>query len=904
MAKNEYSDLFADETSSTSEYGDLFAEAPKSVPSVAKAPMSAPEMVATGVSQVPKMLYEAGAGTVNAFGQAFGMAQAPFDVAAGLVTGQGVQKSMEQGGRRIDQYKNWTPVPPTLGEPSWLNQIVGGGVNSLVQRGIISPESAESVGRLLAIAGAPKMLNSLRAPIAAGAEATANRYRAAFPPPDVRAGEMLYNTRKAVPVEVDSIAARAGNQELAKQVVGDQRFPEVASPNIRRQQLAANRATNSADVRATETATTEAVRTKADAGLGAAIPRENIDPARLDFVNRKIEAHNAAQTAAAEATTLGAKTAAQAGVESAARAALDEFESVVPKAGRLDPLPMGQRLLGRVRGEDGESGIRAVQKVFNEEYGKFDAKGAVASSADLQAALDASASTSAESGAVLRGFVDEAKKVESRLGGGDTPEMLTFAEEAAGAIPGKLVLPEELTLKQFRGLKGEFSTAAELARKANNRPAAMELDRLAGIARQGEDGAVGTLGPDMVKQYDAVRSAYKNVFVEAFRRGYGGKMTGFGSQTGGGGKIPAANVFPQLMNRQNAHDFTLALGAEEAAKSGKLLQGLTEADLLKMGQKGAQETVQPYVESTLATLYRNAGGGKKGVAAVERYLNTNANTIDAYGLNVSGLRAAATKYNEVLSRLTGAKSNAAKGVVEGVIPTTDPTKLGNYVLDSASPPSAYKNLLGVSKDPAWKSSVDTLMIDELKSRLDAGKDVFANPKTRAAVEAIWSPEQIKKLKAYHAVVRELSEAPARFKGEAPASTMHDAAMGALQAAPPGFSWRYFIKGGVKLLAKLGIKAGDDAMYSFLDDALMNPATADTIVAAYKGSALAKRQLAAAVEKESQTWKALAWKTVKGGAKQVPPALPGAVGGAVSKGANPNFSSMSDDELLSFQPVAP
>lgn len=903
MAKNEYSDLFVEESPpnpKADDYSDLFPpETPaQTAPSTARpAPITLGQVgnaIVTGASQVPKMLYEAGAGTVNAFGQAFGMAQAPFDVAAGLVTGQGVQKSMEQGGRRIDQYKNWTPVPPTLGEPSWLNQLVGGGVNSLVQRGIISPESAESVGRLLAIAGAPKMLNSLRAPIAAGAEAAANRYRAAFPPPDVRAGEMLYNTRKAVPVEVDSIAARAGNQELAKQVVGDQRFPEVASPNIRRQQLAANRATNSADVRATETATTEAVRTKADAGLGAAIPRENIDPARLDFVNRKIEAHNAAQTAAAEATTSGAKTAAQAGVESAARAALDEFESVVPKAGRLDPLPMGQRLLGRVRGEDGDSGIRAVQKVFNAEYEKFDAKGAVASSADLMDAVKDSANLSTETGRVLRGFVDDAKKIEYRLG-----------EEGIGPEGGDMfTFPEELTLKQFRGLKGEFSTAAELARKANNRPAAMELDRLAGIARQGEDGAVGTLGPDMVKQYNAVRAAYKNVFVESFRRGYGGKMTGFGSQTGGGGKIPAANVFPQLMNRQNAHDFTLALGAEEAAKSGKLLQGLTEADLLKMGQKGAQETVQPYVESTLSTLYRNAGGGKKGVAAVERYLNTNANTIDAYGLDVSGLRMAATKYNEAMSRLTGAKSNAAKGVVEGVIPTTDPTKLGGYVLDSASPPSAYKNLLGVSKDPAWKSSIDTLMIDELKSRLDAGKDVFVNPKTRAAMEAIWSPEQIKKLKAYHAVVRELSEAPARFKGAEPASTMHDAALGALQATPPGFSWRYMVKGGVKLLAKLGIKAGDDAMYSFLDDALMNPATADTIVAAYKGSALAKRQLAAAVEKESQTWKALAWKGVKGGAKQIPPALPGAIGGAVSKGAKPNFSSMSDDELLSFQPVSP
>ena len=186
-------DPFADE-----EIKDPFAgETPS--PPIAKAPMSAPELVATGVAQVPKMLYEAGAGTVNAFGQAFGMAQAPFDVAAGLVTGQGVQKSMEQGGRRIDQYKNWAPVPPTLGEPSWLNQIVGGGVNSLVQRGIISQESAESVGRLLAIAGAPKMLNSLRAPVAAGKETVRGRIDTSFKSPAVRAGELWNQTQQTLP---------------------------------------------------------------------------------------------------------------------------------------------------------------------------------------------------------------------------------------------------------------------------------------------------------------------------------------------------------------------------------------------------------------------------------------------------------------------------------------------------------------------------------------------------------------------------------------------------------------------------------------------------------------------------------------------------------------------------------
>jgi hypothetical protein len=299
----------------------------------------------------------------------------------------------------------------------------------------------------------------------------------------------------------------------------------------------------------------------------------------------------------------------------------------------------------------------------------------------------------------------------------------------------------------------------------------------------------------------------------------------------------------------------------------------------------------------LATLYENAGGGKKGVAAVEKYLNTNANTINAYGLDVSGLRSAATKYNEAMSRLTGAKSNTAKGVVEGVIPTADPTKLGKYVFDSASPASAYKNLLGVSKDSTWKASIDTLMIDELKSRLDAGKDVFADVKSRAAMEAIWSPGQMKTLKAYHAVVKELSEAPARFKGEGSNTTAHDVTVGAGQTVPVGIGKWYVVKGVVKLLAKLGIKAGDEAMYGFLDDALMNPAKADAIVQAYKGSARAKRELAKMVETESRSWKDLAKTTARRAGGR-------AAAGAISNAGQKKFHEMTDEELLVYQPVSP
>ena len=862
----------------------------KPVPSAPSVPEPKPSflrraagVVGGAVAEIPQIAYEAVAAVPNAMYRGVQHATTTVPAFLGGVAGG---SSVEDAARAADVERariaqsHIPGLPPTLGQGSWLGQGVGYGVNQLVERGIISAESAQGVGDLLAIVGGRGPMNRL-SNIPSAVRAIPDRWRQTFPSPEVRAGEMLTKTREILPqevpqrgVEAAGIAGRIVEQEGVKQQLGISRLPEQLDPNIRRQQLAVQRVGQSSAVKASETALEQTAKTEAATGLETAIPREAIDPARLDFLNKKIEAHNAAQTAAADATTSGAKTAANAGVETAARAALDEVESVIPKAGRLDPLPMGQRLLQRVRGEDGESGIRAVQKVFNQEYEKFDAKGAVAPSKELAEAVKASADISTETGRVLRGFVDESKKVERRLGGDEAPDTLTFAEEAAGKTAGEITFPEDLTLKQFRGLKGEFATAAEMARKANNRPAAMELDRLADIARKGEDAAVAGLGPEAVTQYGAVRAAYKNVFVEAFRRGYGGKMTGFGTQSGGG-KIPPAKVFEQLMNRQNAHDFTLALGAEEAAKGGKLLQGLTEADLLKMGQKGAQDTVRPYVESILSTLYENAGGGKKGVAAVEKYLNTNANTINAYGLDLSGLRTAATKYNETMSRLTGAKINTAKGVVEGVIPTADPTKLGNYVFDSASPSSAYKNLLGVSKDPAWKASIDTLMIDELKKRIDGGKDVFSDVKSRAAMEAIWSPRQMKSLKAYHTITKQLSEKAARYGGEElPEHLLNTVAKGG-QALPVGLGPMYVAKYGAKFLMALKIIADDKAAWSFIDDALIDPAKADMVVQAYNGSALARGHLKAAIAKEGVAWKKLAQKPVR-------PAVAGAVSNAGQK----------------------
>lgn len=871
-------DPFAEDNGDWRDKDPFAGETPNPVaPVIGKVPMSAPEMVATGVAQVPKLLYEAGKSTIDAFGQAWGMAQAPFDVAAGLITGQGLQKSMERGGQRIKDYEHWSaPLPQTLGEPSWPNQLVSRGMNALVQRGVISQEGAESVGRLLAVAGVPKMLNSLRAPVQAGIENARARISTSFKSPAVRAGELWEQTKGTLPRELpQGQAERAAtaqglvDQRGFQRNLGVERLPAQQSPYIGRQQLAAQRAGESRNVYASEKMLKKAAQGQAEVGVERVLPRANVDQPALNFVNSKLQ-------------SVG-KDAVTARLEAETMAAMDKFGEIVPKTDRPIPEIAGRQILERVRGEGREggkvnTGIRAVQEVFNKEYEKFDAAGAVAPSKDLQSALDASASTSVEAGQLLSNYVDVKGKVAGKLGQ-QLPEIPTFAEEAAmkaaGQTPGSVVLPENLTLKQYRGLKGEFAAARDAAQRSEKYTAAREYQKLMKAAQAGEDAAAETLGADLAGQYSGVRSAYKNVYVKAYRKGHGGALASFGDEVGDF-KIAPADVQKSLMDTQNARDFALTMGAEEAAKTGKTMTGLTENDLVALGRKGAQEKVRPYIESELAEQYRVGG-----VEAVTKYLDKNQDALRTYGLDFNELRTAATKYNEAMGRISGMKIQVAQGVVDGVMGQTNAAKLGAYVFDAATPANSYKNILRISKDPAWKPVVDTLITDEFRARMRTGVDVFADPKSRSLMEAMYTPEQMKVLQSYNKLWKRFDERAAKYGGEKLPEHPLEGALKMGQAYPPGFGWVYVAKNVAKRL--VGKKIVDDtaAAWSYIDDAHLTPEKAAVIESALKGHRAAIEKLRAGVKAEESALKQLAWKGIKGGAKQVPPVLPGAIGGAVS-----------------------
>lgn len=867
-------------------YDDALPPSPSPLPEVAP---EKPSLFRRGLSaaggvlaEIPQIAYEGVAGTANAFARQMSNAMAVPDYVGGILGGGSPEEAAQFANQRIQKNANWNLMPPTLGRGSWVGRGIGYGANKLAESGLLAPEDVQMVGDTLAVAGAPEMFRGVRGAGTAAGKVfpnTAAKIQQRFPSSEVRAGRLIAETEQTLSPELaqgaretTNLAAEKTNLAGAQQRLGVQRLPESADPNIRRQQLATERMGRNVEVKASEFNLADQAAEQATQGLRSGLEVGEVNPAALDFVSKKLEASS--------------KKTALANIESAAKAELDKVTSVIPTTERPAPLPMGQAILKWIRGEgpSGEkvaTGIRAVRKVFDKEYEKFNGeKGAVVSSADLQAAIDASASVSADAGHVMRGFVDEARKIEQRLGGGGTPEMLTVAEEAAGRIPGGTVLPKNLTLAQARGIKGEFSAAARLAKAAGN-PAEIELNRIASIAREAETAAAKRLGPEKFRQYDAIRSSYENVLVEGFRRGHGGDLTSFGKESGvkGGAKIAPANILDTLVNgkaaAQNAHDFVFAAGAEEAARTGKLLTGLKEADILALGQENARTIVRPYIESQIAEVFN-----KGGVKNLNKYLDAHRDAFTAYGLDFNDLRTAATKYNESMARLSGAKVAVANDTVAGVIPQMDPTKLGKYVFDNANPKAAYSNLQAVSKDPLYLSSIRTLMVEELKTRIDSGVDVFADAKVRGAMESIFAKPEIRVLQDYHTIMKRLKDSPAHGKGKDLSPHALKLAEKAAELPAVGFGPWYVAKRAVLMALKMKTAAGDAAALSWVDDAFINPAKAKLVRDAWRGHEAAAERIRQGIKEEGMSMTAL---TKAVAPKVAAPAAGGAISTAGQEG---------------------
>ncbi|MFZ3043565.1 MAG: hypothetical protein WA058_00435, partial [Minisyncoccia bacterium] len=114
------------------------------------------------IAELPQIAYEGVAAIPNAMYR--GVQHATTTVPAflgGLAGGSSAEEAAQQADVERQRIAQSNLLPPTLGQGSWFGQGINYGVNQLVERGIISPESAQGVGDLLAVVGGGGVANRL-----------------------------------------------------------------------------------------------------------------------------------------------------------------------------------------------------------------------------------------------------------------------------------------------------------------------------------------------------------------------------------------------------------------------------------------------------------------------------------------------------------------------------------------------------------------------------------------------------------------------------------------------------------------------------------------------------------------------------------------------------------------------
>jgi hypothetical protein len=671
-----------------------------------------------------------------------------------------------------------------------------------------------------------------------------------FPSADKYAGKLFSETSDVLPPttpqgvrEPVSLAAVKSELEGAQGRLGVSRLPESVNPNLRRASMARTRASVSPKVAASEKQLEAMAREQAASSLESSIPGSTVEKAAA--VRKELQAFDARVSQEAAAANLARKEtvegAAAAQAEQKSLEALRDVQDSIPKRA-ADPQEMGRDLLARLRGEKtvGEipaSGREKVSEVFNNYYKKYDVPEAVAPSDTFAKALKASRQEAVDAGAILKNFADKAGVAEARLFG-----------EGGELVP-------EFTLAQWRGIKGEFAQAAQDAAKAQNFTAARTLGSLKELARAGEDAAAAKLGKKAFSGYAQLREAYKNVFVEGYRRGYVGELLRPGGRELGGEAVAAGDVFTKLKNVDHADSLMTALGAEKLASKGSVLRK-TPAMLREIGKEDAKKTVLPYFEQEIAFEFQRYGGGVDGTKAVVRYLRDNRRVLEKYGIDFEKLRASIGKFSVTEARVSGVQKAAYEKTVaetlgSGGKSVTEPyNKVPNLVFKSDDPVAAYTRLQGVSKDPTWKESVDGLLKDNLKKRIDAGVDIYNDPITAEVLPLIFSKPQLQSLRDYQTIIKQLAAKNPGTKGVDPLrGGPAEAVELGINPFPVGMRYLYMVKNVLRLGAKAEAASYRDATMRYLDNALIDPAEAKKIVDAFKGSAFGRESLLEAIKAE-------------------------------------------------------
>ncbi len=502
------------------------------------------------------------------------------------------------------------------------------------------------------------------------------------------------------------------------------------------------------------------------------------------------------------------------------------------------PHDFGNRLREQVR-----SGKKDLTNFFNKFYNRFDEEKASSPSADFAERLGTFKLESADNGAILRDYVT----VEDPI----TKQLLLDPPVAGKTGDKALEPPPDLTLKQWRGIKGGLYDASKRAYDSNQLNTARRLGELADYARQNELAAASNL-KDGGAGYKVLTSAYDEMQNKAMGQGFPYKIRKQAPE--GGYSLTGERVAGKLNNVAGADDLQRAMGAVKLAKKSgdNIPKNVTSDQLIALGKDDAAQMVLPYFQNQLAAVYKSAGGGKEGVTAARRWINNvdRQQVLARYGID-GYFNDLATKINDthniLNSKVTAEAKTAVSNTVLGqVLKEVRPQEIAQHVFNSPDPKAELDKYLNVSKDPLWKSSVKTLFTDRLKNMIDNGKNVFSDPQLRHIREilpSIFDPHEIKILDSYNTYFHALNQSPPPATIDMPETS---GAQKFLAKVLHTFGVWHFgpraVKGGIETALKTMSEHNASEMLQYLSEAQLDPKKAELLVNAYKGSPYYKQKL--------------------------------------------------------------
>ncbi len=622
------------------------------------------------------------------------------------------------------------------------------------------------------------------------------------------AAEMMAKTKETTPFDKEFISKKQAELDTAQHTLGV-KLPTGSGPNARETNLVQDRMRANPKVASGIEAQKEAVRDTAK----EMVPDANSNVVKMvrATIDRERAKADAAKTSTAE-----------------------QFGETLPTKGAPDEMTtIGSNVKGRL-----QQAKKGIKSYFDNQYLRYDKWKTYTNNKDFISAADKLKDLSSVGGSVLGNYVDLSGMLE-RLKN-------TVVDSQGNEVK---VMPPEFNLSAWRSLKRDLSDAANRADRSGNYTASQQLGSLAQMAKDKEAESSTKLPAELRDQYNKIGAAYNNMMHIPTRKGYSGSILKNNST------VRPTDIAKRLNSIDNANDLMRTIGSHlETQRLGEAAPKDVSAEaLMAAGKKTAGELAKPYFMGQIRAVYDNAGGGRDGIKAVNKWLrNTdNKNILEHYGIDVDfnlfrENSANAIKQIESVSSDQVPKNGVANNIVQGILGVKSPFKLFDYVVNSANPKAEIEQLFAVSKNPSWRNAVRDVLRTSLKNKPDA----FKNPKYAEVLPYMFDKSDLNTLKAYHTTMEALGAKAPKTDMSLP-DTQGGVLHGAVQFShrlPVWSVWKRALKWYAGANLEDLLKASQAEVAEYIDDAILDPNKAKLLDESLKGSRYYQQKLGKDLER--------------------------------------------------------